>query len=65
MYEIFKKYYLSNKQYSLTAAYKIVCRSFPDSDIPSKMSFNRLLLKEYKPEHIKQLRETPINLPDL
>ncbi len=65
MYEIFKKYYLSNKQYSLTAAYKIVCRSFPDCDIPSKMSFNRLLLKEYKPEHIKQLRETPINLPDL
>ena len=65
MYEVFKKYYLSTKKYSIATAYKIVCKNFPDSDIPSDKAFYRLLLKEYKPEHIKQLREAPINLPEL
>lgn len=65
MYEIFKQYYLSPKKYSVLTSWKMVCMKFPDADVPTDKSFYRLLQREYSPEYIKKLRETPIKLPDL
>jgi hypothetical protein len=64
MYKLFKEYYLSSNRYSLNEAWKKVQENFIDEYIPSPMTFRRQLSQELTKDAIKQLRNTPIKLPD-
>lgn len=65
MYEKFKELYLNSKRYSVKRCLDIIARTGNYDIIPTRGCFKRLLLKEYSPEVIENLRNMPLQLPTL
>ena len=65
MYEEFKTLYLNKNRYSINKCLDIIAKSGNYDIIPTGGCFKRLLLKEYSPEVIEHLRNTPLQLPVL